>query len=138
MGYTVDCDDDLILVRHTGGFALEEIEASRREAAELAAKTALTRILVDCSAVTSPMATADIFGICASHHLVLPPGVAVAIVYAPAMVAAEDAHFAETVSANRGVALRSFTEPGSARKWLARSSWPRAGAEGSQRGRFAR
>jgi len=118
--YTLGVESDSIVVRHTGELTLQEIEASRRAVAEVATERRLTRILLDLSGATSGLAPVEIFELCASQTFVLPQDATVAVVYRPGQFPAEDARFAETVSLNRGVALKVFIDFDAARQWLSR------------------
>ena len=118
MGYTIDVESDIIVARHTGELTVREIEASRRVVAHLATERHLRRILLDLSKAADSLATGDIFKLCGSQHLVLPHGAIVAVVYRPGQFPTEDARFAETVSLNRGVTLKPFTDSDAARLWL--------------------
>jgi hypothetical protein len=117
-GYTINIDSDHILVRHMGDLTVRAIEASRREAAGLATARHLKHFLVDVSQSISSLVTSEIFEVCAGHPSVLPCGATIAIVIRPGQFSADDAHFAETVSWNRGITLRTFLDCRAARCWL--------------------
>jgi hypothetical protein len=118
-GYSISVESDHIFVQHTGELTVPELEASRREAARLAAERRLSLILADISRATpSWLTTSEVFHLCASHHDVLPTGATIAIVYRPDQGSDRVAQFAEAVSLRRGVRLRSFTDLKAAERWL--------------------
>jgi hypothetical protein len=118
-GYSISVESNHVLVRHTGELRVPVLEASRREAAQLARERHLFLILADVSEATPGwLTTSEVFRLCASHHEVLPAGAAVAIVYRPDQASDRVAQFAEAVSHRRGVRLKSFTDVGAAQRWL--------------------
>jgi hypothetical protein len=117
-GFELGIESDIIVVGHVGALTVQEIEASRRAVAEVAAERHITRILLDLSRATSGLTPAEIFELCVSQGFVLPPGVRVAVVYRLDQFPVEDARFAEDVSLNRGTTLRAFTDRDAAQQWL--------------------
>jgi hypothetical protein len=118
-GYTITVEADRIVVQHTGAVSLDEIKASRREFAALATERKLSLVIIDLSHADSCSLTMlDIFDLCESHPSVLTLWLAVAVVYRPDQVPAEDVRFAETASQNRGVKLGMFVDLEAAHRWL--------------------
>lgn len=110
---------DRIVVRHTGDVSLDDIKASREEFAALATERKLSLVLVDLSHADSCLLTMlDIFDLCESHPSVLSRWLAVAVLFRPGQVSAENVAFAETASQNRGVRLGLFVDLEAAHQWL--------------------
>ncbi len=129
-GYSISVDSDRIVVRHAGKLSVPEVEASRQEVAELARERGLFLILLDLSqAAPSSLTTSEIFALCSTQWNVLPGGMAIAVVYGPGQFSDEDARLAETVSWNRGVTLRPFSDLEAAHRWLSEKARPAPSAE---------
>jgi hypothetical protein len=123
-GYSINADSGNIVIEHTGELTVRMAEGSRREAAKLATATQLSGILVDVSQAIPSLGTVDIFELCVSHGSVMPSHAVLAIVLRPDQFSAEDIHFTEAVSLNRGIALRTFTDRGAAQQWLSARRGP--------------
>ena len=129
-GYSISVESDRIVVRHVGQLSVPEVEASRREVAELARERGLFLILLDLSrAAPSSLTTSEIFALCSTQWNVLPAGLAIAVVYGPGQFSNEDARLAENVSWNRGVTLRPVPDLEAAHRWLTEKTRPAPSAE---------
>lgn len=117
----VNADDGWVEVVHRGGLALREIEDARREAAELLARTGLSRLLIDGrEADVSLLSIAEIYAFSTSHAsaLAATPYVRIAAIISEKQL--EQSVFAETVARNRGIDLCIFVDPAEATRWLSK------------------
>ena len=126
MSFSIEVEDNIVVVTLAGSRPLEDALASCQEAAQLASRKGITRVLADITETTSSVPTTEAYAVCSHLAEVFDPGVRIALVYSPERVPAPNARFAETVAMNRGVMLRAFSEADVARKWIGALSSPSA------------
>jgi hypothetical protein len=103
------------LVTHEGKFTREEFEEARSIAKIILDEHRWDKLLVDLRGIVSRMPTADKLFAMESNVRVLPE-VKIGLVFP--LKLKEEGRFAETVSANRGVNLKSFVDYEQAVAWL--------------------
>jgi hypothetical protein len=114
----IRAEADLVILRPTGAWTVEQARDHQREAARIMRNSRLRALLVDLRQARAAFSTSDILELTASHLERFPLGTRHAVVYAADTAPAEDARFVETVAFNRGLQLRMYTDIAAARRWL--------------------
>jgi hypothetical protein len=114
----VDSGRSCIVVAHRGQISLAESRAAQAAVFAAIAEHGIMRVLIDVTGITNDLSVIDLFVVSSDldrPELPRPRG---------ALVARQDqrdqARFLETVAANRGLNIASFTERDKAEAWLSR------------------
>jgi hypothetical protein len=108
-------DGTYILVEFEGNLTRGELDAGRLSAQKLLETHDCGKLLMDFTAMSRQISTADIYIFVASLKIFLA-GVKVALVIPPEQKWC--AGFAEHLASNRGICLKVSTDHGTAKSWL--------------------
>jgi hypothetical protein len=106
---------EYVLIRHEGRLTREEYEESTASTKRLLDEHRWNRLLVDLRGVANRVPIADVYYIIEFDKEVFPIA-KIGVVFPPERQ--EDGRFADTVSENRGVHLKSFVDYVQAVAWL--------------------
>ena len=108
--------EGFVRVTHTGEVDLAELEEAREQSRVAMQATGITRIFVDATAVTNTLRMTEHFVFNASHPMVLPPDVKIAIVFNAFTF--DYNKYVEDAAGAMGTNLRAFVDMEEAKGWL--------------------
>lgn len=108
--------DRLVRVNHSGTIDLEELNEAREKARAVMQVKGFTKIFVDATKVTNNLAMTEHFVFTASHKVILPPNVKIAIVMSAKFFKRNQ--YIEEAAESTGTNLRTFAKKGEAKAWL--------------------